>query len=184
MLDKWSNESFLLSENTCKQACWSDYSVITGPHIAKIFQRWALYASPFKDAPFTNSSLWPLLCSFKRQRGCDSLQQFLELSGGKKKKKKRRGCRVQTVINIHRRGRGERGRRRWWWHNAPCKFKEAPSRREKQPSSSRAAVSVAAPAARPAVFCSSDQLICLLRGSRLKPAKVMDGSAGGDWLKR
>lgn len=58
------------------------------------------HASLFKDVPFTNSSLWPFLCSFKRQRGCDSLQQFLKLRGGGG------GCRVQTVINIRRRGRG------------------------------------------------------------------------------
>lgn len=105
MLDKWSNKSFLLSEITCKQACWSDL-VITGPHIAKIFQRWALHASLFKDAPFTNSSLWPLPCSFKRQRGCDSLQQFLELSEGKKKKKKEAAeCRQSLTFTGEEEGR-------------------------------------------------------------------------------
>lgn len=45
----------------------------------------------------------------------------------------RKGCRVQTVINIHRRGRrgGGGGGRRRWRHNAPCKFKEIRLRRGK-----------------------------------------------------
>lgn len=61
-----------------------------------------------KDNPFTKSDQGDptvaLLRSFKKHGGYDSLQQFVMLP--------EKGCREQTVINIHRRGRG--GGRRWW----------------------------------------------------------------------